>query len=83
MKDCSDSPRVLHHGVEMDLVTRASVGALKVGHELMAQLSLGEQQFRGQVHDPRSNRVSQGHREVVGHDSLIPSCNEDGGGVDL
>jgi hypothetical protein len=23
------------------------------------------------------------HRELVGHDSFIPSCSEDGGGVDL
>jgi hypothetical protein len=34
-------PRALLHGVEVDLVARASVGALKIGCELIAQLHPG------------------------------------------
>jgi hypothetical protein len=69
--------------VEVDLITLASISALEVGHELMAQLhSRGEGPLR-QVHEPRPGRTGQGHREVVGHDDLIPSCSEDRGGVDL
>jgi hypothetical protein len=41
MKDHSDSPRALLHGMEVDLVAGASVGALEVGCELAAQLFPG------------------------------------------
>jgi hypothetical protein len=74
---------VLLHGVEVDLVAGASVGSLKVGREVMAQLFPGGEGVLGWVHEPQLGRVGQGHREVVGHDSLIPSCSEDGGGVDM
>jgi hypothetical protein len=31
----------------------------------------------------RTDSIFHVNREVVGHDGLIPSCGEDGGGVDL
>jgi hypothetical protein len=69
--------------VEVDLITLASISALEVGHELMAQLHSGGEGPLRQVHEPRPGHTGQGHREVVGHDDLIPSCSEDRGGVDL
>jgi hypothetical protein len=69
--------------VDVDLVARVSVGALKVGHELTTQLRPGGEGPIGQVHELRPGHTSQGHREIVGHDDLISSCGEDQGGVDL
>jgi hypothetical protein len=37
----------------------------------------------GEIHEPGPGRPRQGYGEVLGHDSLIPTCHEDGGGVDL
>jgi hypothetical protein len=37
----------------------------------------------GEIHEPGPSRPHQGFREIVGHDSLISACREDGGGVDL
>jgi hypothetical protein len=37
----------------------------------------------GEIHEPGPDRPHQGYGELVGHDSLIPACREDGGGVDL
>jgi hypothetical protein len=36
----------------------------------------------GEIHEPGPSRPHQGFREIVGHDSLISACREDGGGVD-
>jgi hypothetical protein len=69
--------------MEVNLVGGGSIGTLEVGRELEAQLPPGGGGSLGQVHEPRSGRANQGHREVVGHEGLIPSCNEDRGGVDL
>jgi hypothetical protein len=63
--------------MDVGLIARVSVGILKVGCELAAQLSPGDEGPLGQVHEPRPGRIGQGHWEVVGHDSLIPSCSED------
>jgi hypothetical protein len=30
-----------------------------------------------------TSRTGQGHRKIVGHDDLIPSCSKDRGGLDL
>jgi hypothetical protein len=38
MKDHSDSPLALLHGMDVNLVARHRVRTLKVGRELMAQL---------------------------------------------
>jgi hypothetical protein len=69
--------------VEVDLVAQASIGALEVSCELAAQLRPRGEGPLGQVHGPRLGRISQGHRKIVSHDFLIPSCSEDRGGVDL
>jgi hypothetical protein len=69
--------------MEVDLVAWASIGALKVCHELMAQVRPGGEEPLGQVHEPQPVRTDQGHQEAVSHDSLIPSCSKDQGGVDL
>jgi hypothetical protein len=63
--------------MEVNLVAWASVGALKVGHELMAQLSPGGEGPLMQVHESRPGHIGQGHWEVVGHDDFIPTCSED------
>jgi hypothetical protein len=36
-----------------------------------------------EIDEPRPGCPSQGYKEVVGHDGLIPACGEDRGGVDL
>jgi hypothetical protein len=77
MKDHCDSPRALLHNVEAKLITRVSVCALNVGRELMTQLPPGGEGPLEQVPEPRSGCTGQGHREVVDHDDLIPSCSED------
>jgi hypothetical protein len=59
--------------MEVDLIARASICALKVGRELIAQRFPGVEGLLGQVHEPRHGRASQGHREVVDHDDIIPS----------
>jgi hypothetical protein len=69
--------------VEVNLIALASVGALEVGRELTSQLLSGGEGPLEQVHEPRPGHTSQGHREIVGHDSLIPSRSEDRGRVDL
>jgi hypothetical protein len=69
--------------MEVDLVARESVGALKVGCELMAQLRPGGDGPLGQVHEPRPSYTDQDHREIVGHDGLIPSSSDDQVGVNL
>jgi hypothetical protein len=69
--------------MEVDLVVGASVGALKVGRELTAQLFPGGEGPLGYVHEPQPSRADQGHGEVLSHGSLIPSCSEDRGSVDL
>jgi hypothetical protein len=74
---------VLLQDVEVDLVARASVGALEVGRELTTQLHPGGEGPLRQVHEPRSGRTNQGHREIVDQDGIISSCGEDRGGVDL
>jgi hypothetical protein len=71
------------HGMEVDLIAEPSVCALKVSFELMTHLFPRVQRPWGQVHEPRLGCASEGHREIVGHDDLIPSYSEDGGGVDL
>jgi hypothetical protein len=45
-------PRALLNGMEVDLVVWASVGALEVGCELMAQLCPGSEGPLWQVHEP-------------------------------
>jgi hypothetical protein len=62
--------------MEVDLVTWASVGALKVGCELMTQLSPEGEGPLCQVQEPRLGHTGEGHWEVAGHDILIPSCIE-------
>jgi hypothetical protein len=37
----------------------------------------------GEIHETGPGHPCQGYGEVVGHDSLIRACREDGGGVDL
>jgi hypothetical protein len=37
----------------------------------------------GEIYEPEPGRPHQGYGEVVGHDNLIPTYCEDGGGVDL
>jgi hypothetical protein len=69
--------------VEVSLIARPRVSTLKVGRELMAQLFLGGKRSLGEVHELRPGHAGQGHREVAGHDVLIPTCGEDEGGVDL
>jgi hypothetical protein len=69
--------------VEVNIIARASVGALKVGRELTTLLCPGDEGPLRQVHEPRPGRTGQGYREIVDHDSLIPSYSEDRGGVDL
>jgi hypothetical protein len=64
--------------MEIDIVAGPRVRTLKVGRELTSQLGTA-----GQVHEPQLGTTGQSHGEIVGHDSLIPSCYEDGGGVDL
>jgi hypothetical protein len=76
-------PLMLLDAMEVSLVARPSIGALKVGSELTAQLRLGIEGPLRQVHEPRPSHSSQGHKEVVGHDDLIPSRHKDRGGVDL
>jgi hypothetical protein len=67
----------------VDFVTGPSLSTLDVGCELTTQLFPRGQGPWGQVHEPRPGQAGQGHREIVGHDDLIPSCNRDRGGVDL
>jgi hypothetical protein len=69
--------------VEVGLVAGLRVSTFKVGYELTTQLFPGGKRPLGEVHEPRLGRASQGHGEVVGHDGIIPSCGEDGDGVDL
>jgi hypothetical protein len=69
--------------MEVDLIAGTSICALKTGLELVAQHSPGGEGPLGQVHEPRPGHAGQGNWEVVGHDGLIPSCSEDGGGIDL
>jgi hypothetical protein len=37
----------------------------------------------GEILEPGPGLPRQGYGEVVGYDSLIPACREDGGGEDL
>jgi hypothetical protein len=76
-------PRALLDGVEIGQVTRPSISALEVGRELAAQLWPGVEGSLGKIHESGPGRPHQGYREVVGHDSLILACREDGGEVDL
>jgi hypothetical protein len=69
--------------VEVDLITRVSVGTIEIGRELMAHLRQGCEGPLGLVQEPRLGHTGQGHRELVGHDGLNPSCSKDRGGVDL
>jgi hypothetical protein len=69
--------------MEVSLVARSSIRALDVGRELAAQLWPGAEGPLGEIHEPRPGYPNQGYREVFGHDGLIPTCSEDGGGVDL
>jgi hypothetical protein len=69
--------------VEVYLRVGLRVGTLEVGRELMAQLLPGGQRCLRQVHESQRGHAGQGHRKVVDHDSLILSCSEDGGVVDL
>jgi hypothetical protein len=76
-------PWALLDGVEIGLVTRLSISTLEVGRELAAQLWPGVEGPLGEIHEPGPGHPCQGYGEVVGHDSLIPTCREDGGWVDL
>jgi hypothetical protein len=69
--------------MEVGLFASARVGTLEASYELTEQLLLGGESLLQKVHEPRPGCISQGHREVVGHDSLIPSYSEDTGGIDL
>jgi hypothetical protein len=69
--------------MEVNLIAGPSLSALEVGRELTAQLFPGGQRPWGHVHEPRLGHADQDHREIIGHDSFIPSYTKDGGGVDL
>jgi hypothetical protein len=83
MKDRSDSPGHCYMAWRKTSLPRVSVGALEVGRELTTQLHPGGEGPLVQVHESRSGRTGQGHKEVVDHDDLILSCSKDRGGVDL
>jgi hypothetical protein len=59
--------------MEVDLIAGASICALKVSRELIAQCFPGVEGLLGQVHEPQPGCAGQGHREVVDHDGIIPS----------
>jgi hypothetical protein len=52
MKEHSDFPLALLHGMEIYLVAWLRVGTLKVDRELAAQLLPGGESPLGQVHEP-------------------------------
>jgi hypothetical protein len=61
------------HGLEVVLRGGTLISGHEVGDKLHAQIHIGGDGLRRQIHETRPCRVLEGHREPVGQDALVPA----------
>jgi hypothetical protein len=76
-------PGLLPHGVEMGLHAMLLVRAGEVRRELHAELSLGLDGSRSEIHEPCPGWPGRGYMKVTCHYGVVTPSRHDGGDVDL